>query len=89
MAVKTIMSLTEKRYSLGFIAALLTAVAVLFFQISSKDKKIEYWVSQHIECQKDKIIRLDKALEENKEMLLKTQHLLKINDSILKIKFKK
>ena len=84
MAVKTIMSLTEKRYSLGFIAALLTAVAVLFYQISSKDKRIEYWVAKHIECELDKIERLDKSLEENKQMLLKTQELLKINDSILK-----
>lgn len=90
MAVRNIMSLTEKRYALGFIAALLTAVSVLFVQVSLKDKKIDYWVKQHIDCEKDKINRLDQSLNENKIMLYKTQELLVKNDSLIsKLKLKK
>jgi hypothetical protein len=82
MAVNTIMELTEKKYSLGFIAALLTAIVFLAGYVKVKDNQVFDWVEKHNQCELDKIERLDKSLLEMTSLLNKTQDLIRKNDSI-------
>jgi len=89
MAIKTIMTITEKKYSLGFIAALLVSTAVLFGLIKSKDNEIDKWVNRTIACEQDKILRLDKSLAETQALLYSAQELVRKNDSINSANLKK
>lgn len=82
MAVNTIMELTEKKYSLGFIAALLTAIVFLAGYVKVKDNQVFDWVEKYNQCELDKIERLDKSLLEMTSLLNKTQDLIRKNDSI-------
>ena len=80
--VDSIMDLTEKKYSLGFIAALLTAIVFLAGYVKVKDNQVFEWVDKHNQCELDKIDRLDKSLYEMTSLLTKTQELIRKNDSI-------
>lgn len=85
MAVKGIMDLTEKKYSLGFISALITAIVFLSAHVVYKDKQINRWVDKTIACEQDKIQRLDRSLEEARIVLEKTEKLLN-NDTSTVVK---
>lgn len=76
MSLKTILTLTEKKFSLGFIAALLTAIIFLSGYVKIKDIEVTKWIEKAIDCEEDKIKRLDQSLYETKELLNRSQELL-------------